>query len=147
MINDQIINAVEASIYWKDLSGKYLGCNEYMGKMSGVNRNQIIGNTDFCLPWKDQANKIREVDQLVVTNRKKYQTEETATLFNGAVKIFLSSKIPLIGKNDEIIGVIGISIDITDYKRLESQFEKTDTNIHLLRTDFLKILVMRQGSL
>jgi tRNA-dependent cyclodipeptide synthase len=126
MINDQIINAVEASIYWKDLSGKYLGCNEYMGKMSGVNRNQIIGNTDFCLPWKDQANKIREVDQLVVTNRKKYQTEETATLFNGAVKIFLSSKIPLIGKNDEIIGVIGISIDITDYKRLESQFEKTD---------------------
>jgi tRNA-dependent cyclodipeptide synthase len=126
MIDDQIINAVEASIYWKDLSGKYLGCNEYMGKMSGVNRNQIIGNTDFCLPWKDQANKIREVDQLVVTNRKKYQTEETATLFNGAVKIFLSSKIPLIGKNDEIIGVIGISIDITDYKRLESQFEKTD---------------------
>ena len=126
MIDDQIINAVEASIYWKDLSGKYLGCNEYMGKMSGVNRNQIIGNTDFCLPWKDQANKIREVDQLVVTNRKKYQTEETATLFNGAVKIFLSSKIPLIGKNDEIIGVIGISIDITDYKRLEYQFEKTD---------------------
>jgi tRNA-dependent cyclodipeptide synthase len=126
MIDDQIINAVEASIYWKDLSGKYLGCNEYMEKMSGVNRNQIIGNTDFCLPWKDQANKIREVDQLVVTNRKKYQTEETATLFNGAVKIFLSSKKPLIGKNDEIIGVIGISIDITDYKRLEYQFEKTD---------------------
>lgn len=126
MIDDQIINAVEASIYWKDLSGKYLGCNEYMEKMSGVNRNQIIGNTDFCLPWKDQANKIREVDQLVVTNRKKYQTEETATLFNGAVKIFLSSKKPLIGKNDEIIGVIGISIDITDYKRLEYEFEKTD---------------------
>jgi tRNA-dependent cyclodipeptide synthase len=126
MIDDQIINAVEASIYWKDLSGKYLGCNEYMEKMSGVNRNQIIGNTDFCLPWKDQANKIREVDQLVVTNRKKYQTEETATLFNGAVKIFLSSKKPLIGKNNEIIGVIGISIDITDYKRLEYQFEKTD---------------------
>ena len=126
MIDDQIINAVEASIYWKDLSGKYLGCNEYMEKMSGVNRNQIIGNTDFCLPWKDQANKIREIDQLVVTNRKKYQTEETATLFNGAVKIFLSSKKPLIGKNNEIIGVIGISIDITDYKRLEYQFEKTD---------------------
>ena len=126
MIDDQIINAVEASIYWKDLSGKYLGCNEYMEKMSGVNRNQIIGNTDFCLPWKDQANKIREIDQLVVTNRKKYQTEETATLFNGAVKIFLSSKKPLIGKNDEIIGVIGISIDITDYKSLEYEFEKTD---------------------
>tara|TARA_B110000211_G_scaffold164584_1_gene185796 strand:+ start:213 stop:548 length:336 start_codon:yes stop_codon:yes gene_type:complete len=42
MINDQIINVVEASIYWKDLSGKYLGCNEYMEKMSGVNRNHKI---------------------------------------------------------------------------------------------------------
>ena len=129
IFDDQIIDAVEASIYWKDLSGKYLGCNKYMEKMSGINRNQIIGNTDYGLPWKDQANKIREIDQLVVANRKKYQTEEQATLGNGVVKIFLSSKKPLVGENDEIIGVIGVSIDITDYKRFEYEFEKTDKTL------------------
>ena len=129
IFDDQIIDAVEASIYWKDLSGKYLGCNKYMEKMSGINRNQIIGNTDYGLPWKDQANKIREIDQLVVANQKKYQTEEKATLGNGVVKIFLSSKKPLVGENDEIIGVIGVSIDITDYKRFEYEFEKTDKTL------------------
>ena len=129
IFDNQIIDAIDASIYWKDLSGKYLGCNKYMEKMSGISRNQIIGNTDYCLPWKDQANQIREIDQLVVANRKKYQTEERATLTNGAVKIFLSSKIPLVGKNNEILGIIGVSIDITHYKNFEVEFEKTDKTL------------------
>ena len=129
IFDNQIIDAIDASIYWKDLSGKYLGCNKYMEKMSGISRNQIIGNTDYCLPWKDQANQIREIDQLVVANRKKYQTEERATLTNGAVKIFLSSKTPLVGKNNEILGIIGVSIDITHYKNFEFEFEKTDKTL------------------
>ena len=60
--DDQIIDAVDVSVYWKDLSGKYLGCNKYMEQMSGMNRDEIIGNTDYNLPWKDQANKIKEID-------------------------------------------------------------------------------------
>ncbi|NDB82013.1 MAG: PAS domain S-box protein [Alphaproteobacteria bacterium] len=129
IIDDQIIDSVEASIYWKDLSGKYLGCNKYMEKMSGLSRDKIIGNTDYHLPWKEQANNIREIDQLVISSGKKYQTEESATLANGIVKIFLSSKQPLIGENNEIIGVIGVSIDITNYKAVEDEFEKTDKTL------------------
>jgi two-component system aerobic respiration control sensor histidine kinase ArcB len=94
--DDQIIDAVDVSIYWKDLSGKYLGCNKYMEQMSGMNRYQIIGNTDYNLPWKAQANKIKEIDDLVITSRKQYKTEETATLANGVVKTFLSAKKPLL---------------------------------------------------
>ena len=46
--DDQIIDAVDVSIYWKDLSGKYIGCNKYMEQMSGMNRDEIIGNTDYA---------------------------------------------------------------------------------------------------
>ena len=39
-----IIDAVDASIYWKDLNGRYLGCNKYMLNMAGVvNRTDILG--------------------------------------------------------------------------------------------------------
>ncbi len=124
--DNQIIDAVDVSVYWKDLSGKYLGCNKYMEQMSGMNRDEIIGNTDYNLPWKDQANKIKEIDDLVITSRKQYKTEEIATLANGVVKTFLSAKKPLLGENNKVIGVIGVSIDITDYKYFEYEFEKTD---------------------
>ena len=84
--DDQIIDAVDVSIYWKDLSGKYLGCNKYMEQMSGMNRCQIIGNTDYNLPWKAQANKIKEIDDLVITSRKQYKTEEKQLLPTALLK-------------------------------------------------------------
>lgn len=126
MIDYQIIDAVGASIYWKDLSGKYIGCNKYMSKMAGMSRNQIIGNTDYLLPWKNQANKIREIDLWVINNLKEYKTEETAIVYGGIKKIFLSSKSPLLNENGDVIGIIGVSIDITHYKRFEEEFKQTE---------------------
>jgi PAS domain-containing protein len=90
-INYQIIDALNASVYWKDINGKYLGCNDYMAKMAGLSREQIIGNTDYYLPWKDRANKIREIDLLVINNCKKYEIEETALTSDYLTRVFLSS--------------------------------------------------------
>lgn len=46
-IDYQILDAVEASIYWKDLDGRYLGCNKYMANIVGLSTQEIIGQTDF----------------------------------------------------------------------------------------------------
>jgi PAS domain S-box-containing protein len=124
MIDYQIIDAVGASIYWKDLSGKYIGCNKYMSKMAGMSRNQIIGNTDYLLPWKNQANKIREIDLWVINNLKEYKTEETAIVYGGIKKIFLSSKSPLLNENGDVIGIIGVSIDIHIISDLKKNLSK-----------------------
>ena len=115
-MNYQIIDALDASVYWKDLSGKYLGCNKYMEQMTGLSRDQIIGNTDYFLSWKDDANRLKEIDQLVVANCKKYEVEERALVDGGIYKVYLSSKSPLFDENGVIVGVIGVSIDITHNK-------------------------------
>lgn len=128
-INYQIIDALNASVYWKDINGKYLGCNDYMAKMAGLSREQIIGNTDYYLPWKDQANKIREIDLLVINSCKKYEIEETALTSDYLTRVFLSSKSPLFDENDKVIGVIGVSIDITHYKKFETEFSKTESEL------------------
>ena len=47
-----IIDTIDASIFWKDLSGRYLGCNQYMVQMSRFkHRDEIIGKTDREMPW------------------------------------------------------------------------------------------------
>lgn len=128
-INYQVIDALSASIYWKGVSGKYLGCNEYMAKMAGLRREQIIGNTDYYLPWKEQANKIREIDLLVINNCKRFETEETAVTSDNLTKVFLSSKSPLFNEKNVVIGVIGVSIDITHCKKFETEFSETESEL------------------
>ena len=125
-INDQKIDPVDESIYWKDVNGKYLGCNAHMAKMAGIPRNKIIGSTDYFLSWKDQANKLREIDSHVVQTRKRIEMEESVKIAEGIIKAYISSKSPLYNNNGEVIGIIGISIDISHYKQFEREFEKTE---------------------
>lgn len=117
IIDHQIIDAVDASIYWKDLSGKYLGCNKYMARMAGMERDQVIGCTDYLFSWKNQAEQIRENDFLVIKNRTHYEVEERP-IVNGIQRVFLSSKNPLFNENNDVIGIIGVSIDITRHQFL-----------------------------
>lgn len=137
----QILDAIEASIYWKDLNGKYLGCNRYMLNMIGLTRDEIIGKTDYLLCWKDDAAKLREVDELVADNAKRYEFEETITNEAGIKKSFLSSKSPLLDDNGKVKGVIGVSVDITHRKKFEREFAKTEESLQKyssIKTRFLR---------
>ena len=125
-----VLDAILASIYWKDLKGVYLGCNKYMLEMVGLsNRKEIIGKTDYQLPWKKEAHKLREIDELVIKENKSYQVEEYTTLKNGVKKVFLSSKAPLIGSKNKIVGIIGVSLNITEKKKLEEMFRETEKEL------------------
>ena len=128
-IDYQILDAVEASIYWKDLEGRYLGCNKYMERVVGLPGSEIIGQTDYFLSWKNEASKLMEVDHLVTSNCKRYEFEETVVDANGSQKTFLSSKSPLLNDVHEVIGVIGVSVDITNNKKFRLEFEKTEKTL------------------
>lgn len=114
-----LIDIIDASIYWKNKKGVYLGCNKYMLKMAGLNNiNEIIGKTDYDMPWKNYANKINEIDKLVLINGI-YYGEENTTIKNNINKIFLTTKTQLLDNKNKIVGIIGASIDITDRKEKE----------------------------
>lgn len=124
-IEHQVLDAVEASIYWKDKYGKYLGCNKYMAAMANMKKEDIIGKTDYELPWKDKADQIKKIDELVMKNDRHYEVEEETLN-----RVYLSSKSPLRDKNNNVSGVIGASIDITHNKKFEKQFLKTENNLN-----------------
>jgi signal transduction histidine kinase len=143
-INYQIIDSILASIYWKDLKGIYLGCNKYMLQMSGFeDRSQIIGKSDYEMPWKEQAAEIVRTDELVVINNKTYKLEERPVIHGNVSKTFLSSKAPLVDDDGTIIGIIGVSIDITDKKDIEHILELTEQHLEKtlnIKERFLKNL-------
>ncbi len=137
-----VIEKLPGSIYWKDKNGVYLGCNEFVLKMAGArHEKEVIGKTDFNMPWKKYADDLRLIDQKVLKTELSVEIEESAVLANGQQAIMLTHKVPLRDENGEIIGIIGVSIDITERKQMEALLEEAKNKAELAsqtKTAFLE---------
>ncbi|HYF97614.1 MAG TPA: PAS domain-containing protein, partial [Coxiellaceae bacterium] len=120
-----IIDNVPGSIYWKDRDGKYLGVNKFVLKMAGIDSfEEIVGKTDYELPWADTANYLKQIDTKVMANREIQQIEERPKMANGKEAVFLSQKTPLLEESGAISGILGISMDITELKKAQQEAEE-----------------------
>jgi signal transduction histidine kinase len=110
----EIFNLLPFSIYWKNLSGKYVGCNDHMIKMTGLHsRKDIIGKTDHDMPWSKNAQFIRDAENRV-TEYDSFCVEQEYDLFTPAAdSVFLTVKTPWKDEAGTLMGVIGVLINIT----------------------------------
>ncbi|MBS0359660.1 MAG: PAS domain-containing sensor histidine kinase [Proteobacteria bacterium] len=123
----KIINVLPGNIYWKDCDGRFLGCNENMAKIIGLNGIQnVIGKTDFDLFSKDIADVTVQNDIAVMKDMKEHAVEEAGFDIQGKKAIYLSKKSPLVDEDGKVIGIIGTSIDITAQKEIEKLHLKVE---------------------
>lgn len=139
---NNLISLVPCHIYWKDKSGKYLGCNFLQAKSLGfTSPDEIVGKTDFELPWYEQAAALRETDKKVMRTRQEYTVEEEVSLPNSDIKhYFLSKKSALLSSNGKVKGIIGISFDITERKLMEMDLLQAKKDAELAsraKTEFI----------
>ncbi|CAM2955131.1 sensory histidine-kinase / response regulator [Legionella steigerwaltii] len=139
---ENILANMPGHVYWKDKNGVYLGCNNLQAQSAGFQFGyEIVGKTDFDLPWgKNQAELFRQNDLHIMQTGETEIIEEKA-LVAGKDAIFLSHKSPMRNRKGEITGVLGISIDITDRKKIEAELkiakEKAEA-ASLAKTEFLE---------
>jgi PAS domain S-box-containing protein len=120
-----IIAKLPGHVYWKDKNGVYLGSNDENTKSAGLfTAREIIGKTDFEMPWRKDAELYREMDLQVMQTGNTIKQEEKGKLANGSWKTVLSQKTPLRGVNGDIIGVLGNGVDITELKQAQAALEQ-----------------------
>jgi len=120
-----IISNMPGHVYWKDKNGVYLGCNDRQAKSLGFDKGvDILGKTDDELPWGGNiAKKFRQNDIRIMSTGIAEITEEPAKM-DGKDVIVLSQKAPIRDTKGYIYGILGISIDITDRKKMEEDLCK-----------------------
>ncbi|MBF0195053.1 MAG: response regulator [Magnetococcales bacterium] len=110
-----VLDTIPVRVFWKDLKGNYLGCNSLFAKSAGLTTETVLGKSDFDMPWQEEAELCYADDKKVLSSGlPKLNYEESQTTPSGN-KIWLkTSKTPLPGLNGEILGILGVSDNITE---------------------------------
>lgn len=125
---EKILALSTVHIYWLDRNNVYQGCNDQQAKSAGLaSRFDIAGKTNSELPWNKRHPDIVElVDNFnlqVMQSGEPVFVEEPAISLDGKKVVFLSHKLPLKDSKGKVIGLLGISIDITNQKAQQDKLQ------------------------
>jgi two-component system, OmpR family, aerobic respiration control sensor histidine kinase ArcB len=119
-----IIAAMPGSVYWMNREGIYLGCNDNMARLFNLkSREDIVGKTYHDLYDEKTASYYKKSDKRVMSTGESLLIEEPLYYPGKKKEIYLSNKVPLHDKNGHVIGMLGISIDITARKKMEKALQ------------------------
>ena len=136
-----LIDNLPDAIYAKDAAGRKTMANPGdLRNLKCKTEAEVIGKSDFDFFPKDIAEKFHADDQKVMQGEPVINREEYFLNDEGEKRWLMTSKLPLRDQNGKIVGLVGISRDITERK----QAQQTVANERaLLRTlvDHLPVAV------
>lgn len=145
----KIISCMPNNVYWLDKNCITQGCNSNVLKFVGLNNfDEFIGinyeKMGEIAGWADGHAKLYEHDDLDVmsTGIPKLNIEDPPIYdAEGNPTYYLSSRTPVFDdEHKEVIGVVGISVDITERKKMEEELriakEKAEV-ASLAKTEFI----------
>jgi PAS domain S-box-containing protein len=123
LLRTLIDNLPEVNVFVKDAQGRFLTTNAAHLKMFGLDQvEDVVGKTDFDLLPREYAEQYYADEQAVLqAGRPMLNREEPAPAYDGYVHWYLTHKVPLRDRQGSIIGLVGMSLDITVRKRAEER--------------------------
>jgi two-component system, OmpR family, aerobic respiration control sensor histidine kinase ArcB len=116
----QVLMLIPGNVYWKDKEGHYLGCNAQQLHVARIKSlDEIIGKTDEDLYSKEIADRIMKTDREIIEKRQEKTLEEIGVDSRGEETVYLTKKSPLYDEFGQVVGLVGIGVDITDKKKAE----------------------------
>ncbi|MCX6665746.1 MAG: PAS domain-containing protein [Euryarchaeota archaeon] len=127
-----LLDAIPDSIYFKDENSRFILVNKAKAAHSHIQPSDMIGKTDHdFLPAAD-AQKVFEDDQKIIqTGTALINKIEKLTHSDGSEKWLSVTKLPRYNAQGKIIGTMGISREVTEWKIAENQSKR---NYDLLQT-------------
>ena len=123
-----LIDALPDCIYTKDTEGRFLISNLASVRLLGARTEaELHGQSllDLCPP--EYARRFVEDDQQVIrTGQPLHDREEPFLRPDGEERTFLTAKLPLRNAAGDILGLAGISRDITENKRAEAALRESE---------------------
>lgn len=145
---NRVIASMPCNVWWTDENSTFIGCNENTYRSSGFkSRDDYIGKNPFDigkkLGWNQgQAEKFREDDLAVMLTGEPMMNvlEPPIKMADGRTTYYITTRVPLRDENNKIIGIIGISTDVTERIEMENELRKANERAEIAtkaKLDFL----------
>jgi diguanylate cyclase (GGDEF)-like protein/PAS domain S-box-containing protein/putative nucleotidyltransferase with HDIG domain len=121
----------EDSYYFKDKKSRFIFINKRKAKKHGIKKlSEIRGKTDFDFMSEDSAKEIFEEEKSILqTGRPIIRKDELIKRCDGTKTWASVSKYPLYNRRGKIIGIWGMSRDITQKKLAEEALIKSEQRL------------------
>ena len=114
-----LLMSIPDIVFFKDTHGAYLGCNPEFSRFVGRDAGEIVGLTDRELFGEAVAEPFLEHDRLVMEGGEPRHNEEWIDYPDGGRALVDTFKAPLRDADGAVIGLVGVSRDITERRRAE----------------------------
>ncbi|MDD2320083.1 MAG: PAS domain-containing protein [Geobacteraceae bacterium] len=135
-----IIDAIPNPVFYKDLSGRYLGCNLAFAEHVGKDKSEILGKTVFDIHLQELASTYHRMDAALVMSPGQQTYESSIQYPDGSLRDVIFYKATFRNHSDKLHGIVGVIVDITERKLAEENLKKNEEKYRKLSFEFKALL-------
>ena len=123
-----LMDSLPDAVFVKDRECRFIAANAAQLQLLGLQaQEQLIGRMDAdFLPAETAEKRLIEDQYVIHSGQPILDREEGVTDREGKVRWLLVTKVPLRDSQGRIVGLVGVSRDITQHKRLQDQLRQAE---------------------
>lgn len=143
-----LIDNMPDNIFVKDTQSRFVIANIAVARLMGTTPEGLLGKTDFDFYPQELAKKYYADSQNVIrTGKPIVGQEEPSVDPEGNRKWYSTTKVPLRDSSGKIVGIVGISRDLTARKLVEEDRERLMQTLALKNEELESILYVTSHDL
>ena len=122
----QIIDLVPHMIFAKDSNGSFILANQAMANAYGLSVDELVGrrHRDVQVEAEEAAQMLADDAKVLDTGQPLSIPEESFTDCRGNLRYLAATKIPFTVSGSEQVAILGVAVDITERKLMETQLKQ-----------------------
>jgi two-component system, sensor histidine kinase and response regulator len=135
-----LIDSIPDRVFYKDVEGRFLGCNTAFAASVGRPVAEVRGLNVYDVFPREKADVMLARQAGVLRDHREFTTEDWVAYPGGEQALFETVVSPLWDERGDVQGVLGISRNITERKRVEEEVRqamKTAEDATRMKSDFL----------
>ncbi len=143
-----VVDNIPQYIFWKDKNLAYIDCNRSYAHFVGLRDTaQIAHKTDHDLGWTgQQADYFQEIEKEVIQSRQPHYNLELQVEIAGQPRWLRTSRIPLCDRTGQVVGLLGISENITEHKETENALRDSQQMLQLVMDNIPQAIFWKDRS-